>query len=73
MWHIRRGIYIYRYEEEFGVLSEDFNSALISGVLNESGSFEETRIDFCRWKRFDETWLRRKHSCSNIAEGGIFI
>jgi hypothetical protein len=50
------------YEEKYGVLSEDFYSALMSGNLEEYDTFDETRTDFSRWKGIYETWLRRKRA-----------
>jgi len=50
------------YEEKYGVLSEDFYSALISGELSQYDEYDETRADFSRWKGIYETWLRRKQS-----------
>ena len=52
------------YEEKYGVLSEDFYSALMSGKLERYDEFDETRTDFSRWKGIYETWLRRKRSYS---------
>jgi hypothetical protein len=48
------------YEEKYGVLSEDFYTALMTGKLADYDSFDETRTDFSRWKGIYETWLRRK-------------
>lgn len=48
------------YEEKYGVLSEDFYSALMSGKLARYDDYDETRVDFSRWKGIYETWLRRK-------------
>ncbi len=48
------------YEEKYGVLSEDFYRALIGGKLSRYDEFDETRVDFSRWKGIFETWLRRK-------------
>ncbi|MBU1629430.1 MAG: hypothetical protein KKH06_05055 [Gammaproteobacteria bacterium] len=48
------------YEEKYGVLSEDFYAALISGKLSRYDTFDETRTDFSRWKGIYETWRRRK-------------
>jgi hypothetical protein len=50
------------YEEKYGVLSEDFYTALMTGELADYDSFDETRTDFSRWKGIYETWLRRKKS-----------
>jgi len=50
------------YEEKYGVLSEDFYSALMSGELSQYDEYDETRADFSRWKGIYETWLRRKQS-----------
>ena len=52
------------YEEKYGVLSEDFYSALLSGELEKYDAYDETRNDFSRWKGLYETWLRRKQSYS---------
>ncbi len=48
------------YEEKYGILSEDFYAALMSGQLAEYDAFDETRADFSRWKGIHETWQRRK-------------
>jgi len=50
------------YEEKYGVLSEDFYSALMAGKLAEYDAFDETRADFSRWKGIYETWRRRKEA-----------
>ena len=56
------------YEEKYGVLSEDFYSALMAGKLEEYDAYDETRADFSRWKGIYETWLRRKQAYSNQIE-----
>jgi hypothetical protein len=48
------------YEEKYGVLSDDFYRALMAGELARSDEFDESRVDFSRWKGIYETWLRRK-------------
>jgi hypothetical protein len=48
------------YEEKYGVLSEDFYAALMSGELARYDAYDETRADFSRWKGIYETWRRRK-------------
>ncbi|NJN92968.1 MAG: hypothetical protein HC875_02205 [Anaerolineales bacterium] len=50
------------YEEKYGVLSEDFYAALMSGQLAQYDDYDETRADFSRWKGIYETWLRRKQA-----------
>lgn len=50
------------YEEKYGVLSEDFYRALIAGELARYDEFDESRVDFSRWKGIYETWLRRKNA-----------
>lgn len=50
------------YEEKYGVLSEDFYAALVTGKLVQYDEYDETRADFSRWKGIYETWLRRKKS-----------
>ncbi len=48
------------YEEKYGILSEDFYTALLAGELSQYDAYDETRADFSRWKGIYETWLRRK-------------
>jgi len=48
------------YEEKYGVLSEDFYNALMTGELAEYDAYDETRADFSRWKGIYETCMRRK-------------
>ena len=48
------------YEEKYGVLSEDFYKALLAGELSRYDEYDETRVDFSRWKGVYETWLQRK-------------
>ena len=48
------------YEEKYGILSEDFYNALMSGQFEEYDEYDETRIDFSRWKGIYETWQSRK-------------
>ncbi|MCP4701140.1 MAG: hypothetical protein GY862_30440, partial [Gammaproteobacteria bacterium] len=50
------------YEEKYGVLSEDFYNALMSGKLERYDEYDETRTDFSRWKGAYQTWLRRKQA-----------
>jgi hypothetical protein len=52
------------YEEKYGILSEDFFAALMSGKLARYDEHDETRSDFSRWKGIYETWLRRKQAYS---------
>lgn len=52
------------FEEKYGVLSEDFYTALMAGNLADYDAFDETRTDFSRWKGIYETWLRRKQAYS---------
>ena len=49
------------YEEKYGILSEDFYHALMSGELAHYDDYDETRADFSRWKGIYETWQRRKN------------
>ncbi|NJN83639.1 MAG: hypothetical protein HC802_16060 [Caldilineaceae bacterium] len=49
------------YEEKYGILSENFYQALMTGQLERYDEYDETRHDFSRWKGIYETWLRRKH------------
>ena len=50
------------YEEKYGVLSEDFYTALLAGELSSYDEYDETRADFSRWKGIYETWGRRKQA-----------
>ncbi len=50
------------YEEKYGILSEDFYNALMSGQLSQYDEYDETRTDFSRWKGIYETWQRRKQA-----------
>jgi hypothetical protein len=50
------------YEEKYGVLSADFYRALTAGELSRYDEYDETRVDFSRWKGIYETWLRRKEA-----------
>jgi len=50
------------YEEKYGVLSEEFYHALMAGDLEHYDAFDETRVDFSRWKGIYETWMRRKNA-----------
>ena len=50
------------YEEKYGILSEDFYQALVSGKLADYDAYDETRADFSRWKGIFETWRRRKEA-----------
>lgn len=52
------------YEEKYGVLSEDFHNALMSGELSDYDAYDETRVDFSKWKGIYETWKRRKEAYS---------
>lgn len=52
------------YEEKYGVLSEDFYAALMAGQLARYDGYDETRMDFSRWKGIYETWRRRKQAYS---------
>lgn len=54
------------YEEKYGILSEDFYEALMSGKLAKYDEYDETRADFSRWKGIYETWLRRKEAYESL-------
>lgn len=57
------------YEEKYGVLSEDFYTALISGKLADYDAFDESRADFSRWKGIYETLRRRMDAYHKQLEG----
>lgn len=48
------------YEEKYGILSEDFYQALMTGGLECYDEYDDTRNDFSRLKGIYETWQRRK-------------
>jgi len=50
------------FEEKYGILSEDFYTALMLGKLERYDAYDETRADFSRWKGLYETWRRRKQA-----------
>ena len=57
------------YEEKYGVLSEDFYAALMSGKLEGYDAHDESRADFSRWKGIYETLARRKNAYRKQLEG----
>jgi hypothetical protein len=57
------------YEEKYGVLSEDFYAALMSGKLADYDAYDESRADFSRWKGIFETLRRRKDTYQKRLEG----
>jgi hypothetical protein len=57
------------YEEKYGILSEDFYDAFVSGKLAEYDAHDETRADFSRWKGIFETWRRRKEAYRGQLQG----
>jgi hypothetical protein len=60
------------YEEKYGVLSADFYAALTAGRLASYDAFDESRVDFSRWKGIFETWLRRKEAYTRqLQERGL--
>ncbi len=59
------------YEEKYGVLSEDFYAALMSGELADYDAHDESRADFSRWKGIDETLRRRKDAYRKQLEGRV--
>ena len=60
------------YEEKYGVLGEDFYTALMSSSLAEYDKYDETRTDFSRWKGIYETWRRRKQSYTKQLKVSVF-
>jgi len=58
------------YEEKYGILSEDFYSALVEGKLQRYDEYDETRNDFSRWKGIYETWRRRKQEYDEQVKTG---
>ena len=57
------------YEEKYGVLSEDFYAALMSGKLADYDAYDESQADFSRWKGIYETFRRRKIAYRKQLEG----
>jgi hypothetical protein len=55
------------YEEKYGVLSEDFHGALSAGKLEGFDEYDETRVDFSRWKGFMRPGFgAKKHTENNL-------
>lgn len=44
----------------FGIVVGLIQAALMSGQLDQFDAYDETRMDFIRWKGIYETWRRRK-------------
>jgi hypothetical protein len=61
------------YEEKYGVLSDDFYQALMTGKLARFDEYDETRADFSRWKGIYETWLRRKKAYTEQLKKREFV
>jgi hypothetical protein len=61
------------YEEKYGVLSEDFYTALMAGELARYDEYDETRTDFSRWKGIYETWTRRKKAYAEQLRQGELV
>jgi len=61
------------YEEKYGVLSDDFYQALMTGKLVRFDEYDETRADFSRWKGIYETWLRRKKAYTEQLKKREFV
>lgn len=59
------------YEEKYGILSEGFYAALMSGKLEQYDAFDETRNDFSRWKGIYETWRRKEAYEAQIQQHGL--
>jgi hypothetical protein len=57
------------YEEKYGVLSEDFYRALMSGELSAYDAYDESRADFSCWKGIYETLRRRTDAYRKQLEG----
>ena len=58
------------YEEKYGILSQDFYDLLRAERLSRYDDFDETRMDFSRWKGIYETWQRRKAAYSEQIQQG---
>lgn len=46
-----------RFEKNFGVKSNDFFQAVMSGELDEFDALDEYRMDFVEWLALYKTWL----------------
>ncbi|RME45026.1 MAG: hypothetical protein D6796_11040 [Caldilineae bacterium] len=46
-----------RFEQKFGVKSDDFYRAITSGELDEFDALDEYRMDFVEWLSLYKTWL----------------
>lgn len=48
---------LHRFEEKFGVKSEDFYEAMQRGELEEFDALDEYRLEFIEWLALYKTWL----------------
>ena len=46
-----------RFEEKFGVKSQEFYHAMTHGELDEFDDFDEYRMEFIEWLSLFKTWL----------------
>jgi len=48
---------LHRFEEKFGVKSQDFYKAMQRGELEEFDALDEYRLEFIEWLALYKTWL----------------
>ena len=46
-----------RFEQKFGVKSNDFYQAIMSGELDEFDALDEYRMEFIEWLALYKTWM----------------
>ena len=46
-----------RFENRFGVRSQDFYAAMVRGDLEEFDALDEYRMEFIEWSALYKTWL----------------
>ncbi len=46
-----------RFEQKFGVKSNDFYQAITSGELDEFDALDEYRMEFIEWLALRKTWM----------------
>ncbi len=56
------------FEERFGVLSEDFYTAIMRGDLEEFDALDEYRMDFVEWLGLYETWRSFNHKYRQLID-----
>ena len=56
-----------RFETQFGVKSQDFYEAMMSGDLDEFDALDEYRMDFIQWLALYKTWMSLDQKYQQLA------